>query len=325
MIDERLEDEDRERLSLRLGAGVLARRLERERLLLRRKTSPGLLRVLGGKNAVIAGCLRATGLGALARRNFLDVRLAENRVTLRGLPPAFEGFRLLQISDLHCDLDPALMDAVERAARGVACDAVVLTGDYHDHIRKSGNSSRALMERLIPQLPRPRFCIFGNHDFLCRVPVYENAGLRVLLNENAVIERGRDRLFLCGIDDARFFRTHDLARARRGIPAGATTVLLSHSPEVAAQAASLGYSLMLSGHTHGGQLCLPGGFALMRNAPVASRFLAGPWTEAGMPGYTSRGTGACGIAARLFCPAEITLHSLHRSRISDGPPHRQIA
>jgi len=322
MIDERLSDEDRARLSARLGAGVLARRLERERLLVRRESSLGLLRFFGGKHAAIAGCLRAAGLEGLARRNFLDVRLVENPVALRGLPPAFEGFRLLQISDLHCDLDPALLDVVERAIRGVACDAVVLTGDYHDHIRESGKTSLALMGRLIPLLPRPRFCIFGNHDFLCRVPVYENAGLPVLLNEHAAIERGRDRLYFCGIDDPRFFRTHDLVRARGGIPAGSTTILLSHSPEVAAQAAALGYSLMLSGHTHGGQLCLPGGFVLLRNAPVAGRFLAGPWTEGGMPGYTSRGTGATGVAARLFCPPEITLHTLHLSR--DGPAHRQI-
>ena len=322
MIDERLSDEDRERLSLRIGADVLARRLERERLLMLRKSSPGLLRFLGGKDTVIAGCLRAAGLGALAHRNFLDVRLVENPVGLRGLPPAFEGFRLLQLSDLHCDLDPALMDVVECAIRGIACDAVVLTGDYHDHIRKSGKTSRALMERLIPLLPRPRFCIFGNHDFLCRVPVYENAGLPVLLNENTVIERGGDRLYLCGIDDPRFFRTHDLVRARSGIPAGSTTILLSHSPEMAAQAASLGYSFMLSGHTHGGQLCLPDGFVVLRNAPVAARFLSGPWSENGMPGYTSRGTGACGVAARLFCPPEITLHTLHLSH--DAPAHRQI-
>jgi hypothetical protein len=70
---------------------------------------------------------------------------------------------------------------------------------------------------------------------------------------------------------------------------------------------------MLCGHTHGGQLCLPGGFAVVRNAPVAAKFLAGAWTEAGMPGYTSRGTGASTVPARLFCPPEITLHTLRRS------------
>jgi predicted MPP superfamily phosphohydrolase len=314
MMDEELPEEARESLSRRLGPDVLSRRLERERLLVEKKSrrQPSLLRLLGGKNAVIAGCLRAAGLANLTRRNFLDLRLVRNRVSLRGLPPAFEGFRLLQISDLHCDLDPALIGVVERMLPDAACDAVVLTGDYHDQIGARGTSSLSLMRRLIPLLPRPRFGILGNHDFLARIPHYEQAGLPVLLNEYVAIERGGARLFLCGIDDPRFFQTHDLLRARKGIPAGSTTVLLSHSPQVAAEASALGFSLMLCGHTHGGQICLPGGFPILRNAPVPTRLLAGPWIENSMPGYTSRGTGACGVPARLFCPPEMTLHSLHR-------------
>ncbi len=317
MIDEQLTDEEKEMLSRRLGREVVEVRLRRERLLTQKKNRAprGLIRFLGGKDALIESCLRIAGLRRVAHRSFLDVRLVKNSVSIRRLPAAFEGFRLLQLSDLHCDLDPALMGVVERMIREVACDAVILTGDYHDHIGRSGNESLALMKHLIPQLPGLRFAIFGNHDFLCRVPAYEQAGLPVLLNENAVIERGGERLHICGIDDPRFFQTHDLVRARRGIPPGATSILLSHSPQVATEAASLGYSLMLCGHTHGGQLCLPGGFVLLRNAPVPARFLAGPWTEGGMPGYTSRGTGACGVAARLFCPPEITLHTLHRSRL----------
>lgn len=313
MIDEQLTDDDRKRLSARMGADVVERRLRRESLLVRKKMAQGMFHFLGGQEAAIAGCLRAAGLEALARRNFLDVRLVQNEIAMPGLPPAFDGFRLLQLSDLHCDLDPALMTVVEDAVREVTCDAVVLTGDYHDRIGISGKTSLALMRHLIPRLPRPGFCIFGNHDFLCRVSVYEEAGLRVLLNENAAIERGNDRIYLCGIDDPRYFQTHDLARARKGIPPGATAILLAHSPEVAAEAAAHGCSLMLCGHTHGGQLCLPGGFVLLRNAPVSARFLAGPWVKDGMPGYTSRGTGACGVAARLFCPPEMTLHILHRS------------
>lgn len=315
MIDEDLTDEDREALARRIGGGVLELRLRRERLLAWRKcrSARGILRFFGGKDAVIGACLRVTGLRRLSYRSFLNVRLVQNAVSLRGLPPAFEGFRLLQLSDLHCDLDPALMAVVERLIREVSCDAVVLTGDYHDRIGSSGKTSLALMRHLIPLLPEPRFAIFGNHDFLCRVPSYEQAGLRVLLNENVAIDRGGVRLYLSGIDDPRFFQTHDLVRARAGIPSGAAAILLSHSPQVATQAAALGYSLMLCGHTHGGQLCLPGGIVLLRNAPVAARFLAGPWIEGGMPGYTSRGTGACGVAARLFCPPEITLHTLHRN------------
>ena len=314
MVDEQLADQDRESLGMRLGTDVFERRLAREQRLLFIKNREGRnwLSGVGGRNAIMAACLRAAGLGALTYQNFLDIRLVENHVFLPGLPEAFEGFRLLQLSDLHCDLDPALMGVVETAITGISCDAVVLTGDYHDRIGKSGKTSLSLMKRLIPLLPTPRFGIFGNHDFLWTLPHYEEAGLRILMNEKTVFERGHDRIFLCGIDDPRFFRTHDLVRARQGIPPGSTTILLSHSPHVATQAATLGYSMMLSGHTHGGQICLPGGFAILRNAPVRAGLLAGAWIEGGMTGYTSRGTGACGVPARLFCPPEITLHILQR-------------
>jgi len=292
----------------RMGSGVLEARLAREAALLAKKAPGG--HAATGKDAAIGGILRAMGLAGTARRQFLDVRIVENRVRIPGLPAAFKGFRLAQISDLHCDVDPALMDVVEGLLPEVRCDAMALTGDYHDVIGRSGAESLRLMLRLIPKLPQPALCVFGNHDFLRRVPVFESAGLRVLLNENVEIARGVDRLFLCGIDDPRSFRTHDLERARCGVPPGAPSILLSHSPQVAREAASLGYSFMVCGHTHGGQICLPGGWALVRNAPVPRRLLAGPWKVGGMPGYTSRGTGACGVAARLFCPPEITVHVL---------------
>lgn len=100
------------------------------------------------------------------------------------------------------------------------------------------------------------------------------------------------------------------------MPAGEPAILLSHSPETWREAAALKFDLLLAGHTHGGQLCLPGGMPLVRNAPVPRRLLAGPWTEGTLTGYTSRGTGACGVAARLFCPPEITLHTLRRTASS---------
>lgn len=300
----RLSDDEMAALAVRMGRETLERRLAQERHLVQRKSRGLWIR----KDGMVATCIRLVGLGAIARRNFLDVRIVENRIIIPGLPAAFHGFRLAQITDLHCDLEPALMDVVESKLPGIVCDAVVLTGDYHDRIGHDGTLSLELMLRLIPRLPRPRFCVFGNHDFLDRVAVFERTGLPVLLNENITIERSGQKIYLCGVDDPRFFQTHDLARARRGIPPDSTTILLAHSPQVAEEASALGYSLMLCGHTHGGQLCLPGGIPVLRNAPVPNRLLAGPWVENGMPGYTSRGTGACGVAARLFCPPEITIH-----------------
>lgn len=304
-------------LAERMGRDLLERRILKQAGLWAREVHQGggvfrLERLIPLDDIVRLG-LKAAGLAERAHRNFLDVRIVENTVALPGLPEEFDGFRLLQLADLHCDLDPRLVDVVVERLGRVACDAAVLTGDYHNRIAEGYDLSLELMGRLIPHLPEPRFGVLGNHDFIEKVAFLENAGLPVLLNEFACLERAGRRLWICGVDDPHFFQTHDLARARAAVPPGETAILLSHSPETWREAAACGYSLMLSGHTHGGQLCLPGGWALINNAPIPRRLIAGPWREGAMAGYTSRGTGACGVAARLFCPPEITIHTLRRA------------
>ncbi len=306
-----LSTEDSAVLARRLGAESFVKRLARENRVWNRKTLRSKELGRFSFESCLAFLLKATGLWARARREFRDVRVVENHVTLDGLPAPFEGFRILQISDLHCDLDPGLMDAVESRIIGLSYDAVVLTGDYQDCRVMDLELSTCLMTRLIRRLSGPKFGILGNHDFLTIVPVFEEAGLPILLNENSVIERESKRLWFCGVDDPRFFGTHDLARARRAVPANEVAILLSHAPDVWHEAEIAGYSLMLAGHTHGGQLCLPGGFPLVRNSAAPRALTSGAWRSGIMQGYTSRGTGACSVPARLFCPAEVTLHVLH--------------
>jgi predicted MPP superfamily phosphohydrolase len=159
----------------------------------------------------------------------------------------------------------------------------------------------------------------GNHDFIEQVPSLEAAGLRMLLNEAGSIERAGAKLWFAGIDDPHFYRTHDLAAASAGIPAGACIVLLSHSPEIADELPDGRFDLVLSGHTHGGQLCLPGGRWLhvpMKGQPKER--VRGVWHAAGAQGYTSVGSGSCGVPARLNCPGEITIHHLRRSHAVAG-------
>jgi predicted MPP superfamily phosphohydrolase len=299
-------------LVARLGAERVARRLQLEQAIWRHRNGASF----AGKWIpvalpwVVRTGLRAMGLSRRAYREFLDIRLVENIVPLPSLPRAFEGFRLLQISDLHSDLDPALIDRVVERLGVARFDLCVLTGDYHNQIGDAWNESLALTLRLMPHLGLQPLAVLGNHDFLAKVPAFEAGGLRVLLNESVAIERGGGRLWICGVDDAHAFRTHDLHAAGTGIPAEDCRILLSHSPETWREAAGLGYALHLSGHTHGGQICLPGGFPIVRKAPVRRALLAGPWREGAMLGYTSRGTGSCSVAARLNCPPEITIHIL---------------
>jgi predicted MPP superfamily phosphohydrolase len=262
-------------------------------------------------NACISGFLAACGMSAKGLENVMDVRVEENEVFLPGLPKPFEGFRLLQLADLHCDLDVRIMERIRDVMAGVSHDAVVLTGDYQNKVHLPFDQSLLEMRRLIRDLHPIRFAVLGNHDFLEMVAPLEAEGLPFLLNESLPLKHHDARLWICGIDDPHFFRTHDLQRARSEVPASEPAILLSHSPETFREAASLGYSLMLSGHTHGGQMCLPGGIPVYRNAPGCRReHLAGSWREGTMLGYTSRGSGTAGVAARFHCPPEITVHIL---------------
>ena len=304
-------------LAHRMGRETLERRIRKQAGLWARSVHQGRgffrLERLIPLDALIATALKLSGFAGVGRKNFLDVRKVSHGLCLPALPVAFEGFRILQLSDLHCDLEPALIEVVIKKLEGLAYDAVVLTGDYHNKIAGGHDASLELMGRLAAHLKPPGFAILGNHDFLEKVVYLEEAGLTVLLNEARSIERGGERLWICGVDDPHYFQTHDLKKAMAPVGAGETSILLSHSPETYLEAAALGYSAMLSGHTHGGQLCLPGGFALLKNAPIPRRLLAGPWSQGTLQGYTSRGTGGCGVAARFFCPPEMTIHTLRRA------------
>lgn len=305
----------------RLGKEKTDRRLQLQKKLKQRKVSQGLglfaIEHFFSVNACVSGIISLCGMKERGLRNILDLRIEQHEVILPSLPAAFEGFRLLQLADLHCDLDSRMMTRIREVMLTVPHDAVVVTGDYHNKVSESFEHSVNAMISLIPQLHPLRFAVLGNHDFLEKVEPLEEAGLPFLLNESAFIEREGSRIWICGIDDPHFFLTHDLVKARSGVPVNEISILLSHSPETYREAASLGYDLQLSGHTHGGQICAPGGVPIYRNAPGCRReHLSGSWREGKMIGYTSRGTGSAGVAARFHCPPEITIHTLCSSPLT---------
>ena len=309
-----------EEIRMRLGREKTTHRLELQEQLKKQKIAQGLglfaLEHFFSVNAGISALISLCGMRERGLRNILDLRVEEHEVILPSLPEAFEGFRLMQLADLHCDLEVQMMKRIKMVMLTIPHDAVVLTGDYHNKVSKPFDRSLDEMLRLIPHLHPLRFATLGNHDFLQKVGPLEAAGLPFLLNESRAIERGGSRLWICGIDDPHFFRTHDLEKARAGVPKGEISILLSHSPETYREAAPLGYDLHLSGHTHGGQICAPGGIPLYRNAPGCRReHLSGSWREQSMIGYTSRGTGSAGVAARFYCPPEITIHTLRSSSL----------
>ena len=154
--------------------------------------------------------------------------------------------------------------------------------------------------------------MLGNHDTILMVPELERAGIIVLLNESVPIRRNEcdAEITLAGVDDAHYFCADNLEKAAAGIPANSFSILLSHTPEIYRNAEQFGFNLMLSGHTHGGQICLPGGIPLKLNAIIPRRMGAGPWRQGTLNGYTATGVGTSIVAVRFNCPPEVTLHRL---------------
>lgn len=260
--------------------------------------------------AIIRVVLKMTGLYRRARRNAerIDVRRTEMRFA--ELPPAFDGFTILHISDLHVDMNEVAMRNLIRLIGGMKYDLCVLTGDYRGKTFGPFEAALEGLAKVRAQLRQPIYGVLGNHDTIQMVPAMEAMGIRVLLNECDAIVRGNQRIFLAGIDDAHFYRVDNIEKAAFPIPEDVFSVLLSHTPEVYRQAAHANFNLMLSGHTHGGQICLPGSIPIKLEAVLPRRMGAGAWRYHNMTGYTSVGAGSSVLPVRLNCPPEITLHCL---------------
>lgn len=262
--------------------------------------------------AVVRAALKLSGLYWRAQRNARNVQVRRNELVLPGLPPAFDGFAILQISDLHIDLSAAAIERLIELLPGLGYDICVLTGDYRGKTFGPCAATLAGMGRLRPHLEGPVYGVLGNHDSIRMVPALEDMGIRMLVNEAEPLSRGDSRIHLAGIDDAHFYRMDNIEKAASRIPDGEFSILLSHTPEIYRQAAHAGFGLLLSGHTHGGQICLPGAVPVTLDAALPRQMGAGPWRCHQMAGYTSVGVGACIVAARINCLPEIALHRLRR-------------
>ena len=264
-------------------------------------------------HAWIRGILRLSGLHGRGRRNALDIQVREHDVVLAGLPASFDGFTLLHLSDLHVDMRPDFVPALIDTVRTVRYDLCVLTGDYR--ARTFGPCQPALngLRQLREHLSGDVYAVLGNHDSIRMVPGMEAMGYRLLLNEWVRISRDGESIYLVGIDDAHYYRVENYHRAAHDVPSDAVSILLSHTPESYQHAAHAGFNLMLCGHTHGGQICLPGGMPVITDADSPRHLARGFWKYHDMVGYTSAGAGSCIVDVRLNCPPEITLLRLRRA------------
>jgi len=240
------------------------------------------------------------------------IEVNEFRVPIAALGRDLVGLRIVHLTDIHHGLyfsAEALLAAVE-LANSLEPDVVALTGDFVSYSRNFANSAGELLGGL--RARRGVFAVLGNHDFRVGADLVTRAlrrhGIDVLRNRHTVIRAGGSQLHLAGVDDLSY--NPNLPRALARIPRGRPVILLSHNPRIVAAAAHFSVDLVLSGHTHGGQVRVP--FLERRRAAneSARRFHMG-WDSWGRTRiYISRGIGTIVLPVRLGCPPEMPVFTL---------------
>lgn len=238
-------------------------------------------------------------------------RVVTVNVPISGLPSELEGFTIAQISDLHvgATIKRNYIDAIVDAVNALDADLIAVTGDVVDGRVLDLRAHTQPLSRLSAR--HGSFFVTGNHEYYSGaaewIAEFRRLGLKVLLNEHVVLDHDKAQLLIAGVTDfsAGTFdpsQRSDPAAALAGAPSGiAVKVLLAHQPRSAPAAASAGFTLQLSGHTHGGQF-LPWNFFVRLQQP----FIAGLERLENLWVYTSRGTGYWGPPNRLGAPSEIT-------------------
>ena len=270
--------------------------------------------------------LQLAGFYSRGLRNALNPVVANIPLYFPNLPAAFEGFKILHLSDLHIDGTPGLTEALLPLLGSLRPDVCLMTGDYRFEDHGSCEPVYPLMRRILSSIRAPFgiFGILGNHDVSEIAFALENMGVRMLVNESVAIESGSDTLWLTGVDDPFDYQCDDLKQARAGIPPDSFEVLLAHAPEIYEEAAQAGVSLYLTGHTHGGQIRIPGLGAIRQNANCPRAYTFGHWRHSArsgcnkpeckqpysMQGYTSSGIGCSSLPIRFSCPPEIAMIEL---------------
>lgn len=261
---------------------------------------------------VIRMFLKLTGLYWRGQKNAECVIVRHNPIFRHDVPANFHGFTILHLSDLHADMNPGAMRGLIELLGQVQYDICVLTGDYRGQAFGPFEAALDSVAQVRAHLKEPVYAVLGNHDTIRMVPGLEEMGIRVLLNECETIVRNDENIHVAGIDDAHYYRADNIEKTASRIPPAEFSILLSHTPEIYRQAAHADFRLLLSGHTHGGQICLPGGVPITLDSVLPRHLGAGPWKYHNMVGYTSVGVGSSIVAVRFNCKPEITLHHLRR-------------
>ena len=274
------------------------------------------------KGLITAPLVAVSAASAYARLiepyNYL---ISETDISIRELPPAFEGFRITQLTDIHHSRILGINEVrrMVNLAQQTKPDMFVLTGDYTTTYRRYIEPCAEALSAL--RAPEGVWAILGNHDHYTDPELTTRALQRqhiaVLNNAHTTLQRGSDAIQLSGIDDWSW-AANDWARAFSGLRPNTPTVLLSHQPSVLDLEETKNVALILSGHTHGGQVKLPFVGAPARFATQDLKYARGLFRRGETQLYVSAGTGVIGLPLRFGVRPEIAVLRLRREKTVDS-------
>jgi predicted MPP superfamily phosphohydrolase len=275
----------------------------------------GALRVGPGKMAAAAALL---GAGCYLYGREVEIRRVEINpltLTLPRLAPEFDGYRIVQIGDIHLDdwTKPERLRGIVEKVNAQRPDLVAIMGDFASRSAKQLDTRRLTGALRELRARDGVLTILGNHDYLTGVELIQRcireASVTELVNDVHTLRRGGATLHVAGIDDIMEGGSR-LDLVLRDLPDSGAAILLAHEPDFADVSAATGrFDLQLSGHSHGGQVRVP---LLMRLAlpPFSQRYTSGLYRVDGMLQYTNRGLGFVDMRLRLLCRPEITVLTL---------------
>jgi len=269
-------------------------------------------------NGLLAAPLVAVSAGAAYSRLIepYNYWISENDILIRDLPPAFEGFRITQLTDIHHSriLGISEVRRVVDLAQQTKPDMFVLTGDYSTSYRRYIEPCAEALAAL--SAPEGVWAVLGNHDHYTdpelTTRALEHNHIAVLNNAHTTLHRDSDSLQLSGIDDWTWNAT-DWTRAFSGLDAKTPTILLSHQPTVLDLEQTNNISLIISGHTHGGQLKFPFIGAPASRFTNDLKYARGLFRRGETQLYVSSGTGVIGLPLRFGVRPEIAVLRLRRA------------
>jgi uncharacterized protein len=240
-------------------------------------------------------------------------QIKEVRLKVKNLPKAFDGWKIVQFSDVHLGFHYGIEDfkPVIRKINQLNPDIIFFTGD----LVQIGYTEPELAIPLLQELKARggKWAVIGNHDFYTKDQVtmaLENAQFKMLKNSHGVIEHGQQRLYIAGLDDM-MYGVPNVRKAVEGLNEDDCILLLAHEPDIADENSKYSISGQFSGHSHGGQVRLPFYGPIIKQV-LAKKYMDGLyWVgERKMPLYVNRGIGTTNVAVRFFCRPEITVFYL---------------